>query len=128
MGHSFKATCKECGSQFFGSECGGIFFHLLRCDRCGEGKSIGFEEIGEPHQQYLKGLRGPYCMASSEADEIVRESYPGEPITEEQYHQAVELLAGNCECGGRFAFDAPLRCPQCRSSDIEQGEILMMYD
>ena len=128
MGHRFKATCNGCGSEFEGSDGGGFFFHLLRCDRCGEGRAIGFEEIGEPHLQYLKGLGGPYCGASSEADEIVRETYPGEPITEEQYHQAVERQAGNCDCGGRFVFDAPVRCPKCRSTDIEQGEILMMYD
>jgi hypothetical protein len=128
MGHSFKATCKECQAHFEADEGGGFFFHLLRCDRCGAGRTIGFEEIGEPHHQYLKGLGGPYCVASSEGDDLVRKSYPGEPMTEEQYHQAVEQQAGNCECGGRFAFDAPLRCPQCRSTDIEEGEILIMYD
>jgi hypothetical protein len=128
MGYSFKATCKDCHLHFEGSQGGGFFFHLLRCDRCGDSKYIGFDEIGEPHLRYLKGLSGAYCIASSDSDKIVRESYPGDSITEEQYHQAVEQLAGCCPCGGRFKFDAPIRCPRCRSSRIDHGETLMMYD
>jgi hypothetical protein len=128
MGHSFKATCNDCQLDFDASEGGGFYFHLLRCDRCGESKPIGFDEIGEAHLQYLKGLRGPYCIDSSEADKLVRESYPGEAITEEQYHEAVERLAGTCQCEGQFRFNAQIRCPRCRSSRIEHGEINIMYD
>ncbi len=128
MGCRFKATCNECHLEFEGSDGGGFFFHLLRCDSCSENRAIGFDEIGEPHLQYLKGLPGPYCVASSESDEIVRESYSGEPLTEEQYHEAVELLAGQCQCEGQFKFDAPIRCSRCGSSQIEQGETLIMYD
>jgi hypothetical protein len=128
MGHSFKATCKDCQLNFVGSEGGGFFFHDLRCDCCGESTSIGFDTIGEPHLRYVKGLQVPYCIASSEADEIIRASYPGDSITEEQYHEAVEQLAGACPCGGRFKFDAPIRCPRCRSSHVDPGDLLMMYD
>ena len=128
MGHSFKATCNDCQLQFKGSEGGGFFFHLLRCDRCGQYRSIDFDEIGEPHLQYLKGVGGPYCIDRSETDKTARESYPGEPITEEQYHQAVERIAGKCECEGQFRFDAPIRCPRCRSIRIEYGALDYMYD
>ena len=66
MGHSFKAICNDCQLDFEKSDGGGFFFYLLRCDRCGEDKCIGFDEIGEPHLQYFKGLPGPYCVVSSE--------------------------------------------------------------
>jgi hypothetical protein len=101
---------------------------LLRCDACGADEAIGFEEIGEPHLKYLKGLSVPYCMASSEHDQWVRENYEGEPITEKQYHLAVEDIAGACKCGGRFRFEAPVRCPECRSTEIEEGEFGLCYD
>jgi hypothetical protein len=128
MGHRFKATYNDCQEVFEGSEGSGFYFHLLRCDRCGESKAIGFDDIGETHLQYLKGLGGPYCFDSSEADKIARESYPGEPISKEQYHKAVESLAGKCQCDGQFTFNAPVRCPRCRSSQITRGETLIMYD
>jgi hypothetical protein len=128
MGHSFKATCNDCRLEFEGNDGGGFFFHLLRCEWCGENKAVGFDEIGEPHLHYLKGLPGPYCIASSETDEVIRESFTLEPITEEQYHKAVESLAGKCQCDGQFRFNAPVRCPRCRSSRIEKGETLLMYD
>lgn len=128
MGHSFEATCLDCRERFQASEGGGFAFHLLRCDRCGQTKDIGFDEIGEPHLRYLKGLDGPYCVASSASDEAVRRDFPGEPMTEDKYHRAVETLVGSCECGGQFRFDAPIRCPRCRSTNIEQGEIDVMYD
>ena len=116
MGMCYAATCDACGTHFTVSNGGGFFFHLLHCDTCGAEKSIGFDEIGEPHQRYLRGLRGPYCMASAEHDRRVREAYRGEPMTEEDYHAAVEELCGTCDCGGQFRFDALARCPRCRSS------------
>jgi len=33
----------------------------------------------------------------------------------------VEDLAGQCECGGNFTFDAKPRCPKCGSLDYEPG-------
>lgn len=128
MGCTFKATCRDCRLNFEASEGGGFFFHQLQCDRCAEVKAISFEEIGEPHLKYLKGLPGPYCIASSKSDENVQKTYPGEPVTEEQYHRFVEQMAGICGCGGQFKFDAPIRCPQCRSSNTEEGDLLLLYD
>ena len=85
---------------------GGGFFHLLRCEECGDTKSIGFDESGELHLRYLKGLPGPYSMVSAEHDRYVREHAPVEPISEQEYWAGVEAAAGSCECGGRVAFDA----------------------
>lgn len=102
MGSEFEAVCKKCGHRFSVRSGGGFFFHLLHCDSCGRDKSVSFDEIGEAHLKYLKGLKGPYCVASSEHDRKVREAYPGEPISEAEYQEEVETIAGRCKCGGSY--------------------------
>jgi predicted Zn-ribbon and HTH transcriptional regulator len=98
-------------------EGGGMFFHLLRCDQCGETMSVSFDEL-------------PYCIASAEHDREVRENAPVEPITEEEYHAGVEAMMKPCECGGRLTFNAPARCPECRSTNFEEidGGSCICYD
>jgi len=56
MGSESSARCLDCDEAFTVCEGGGFFFHLLRCDRCGAGKSIPFDKLGELHLRYLKGL------------------------------------------------------------------------
>jgi hypothetical protein len=119
VGAVYGATCRSCGHRFEVSGGGGFLFHLLRCDRCGSGKSMAFDDIGEPHLRYLKGLPGPYSMATADHDEAVRNTYQGEPLTESEYKSTVEGMAGSCKCGGSYRFDALPRCPECRSLDIE---------
>jgi hypothetical protein len=91
----------------------------------------GFDEIGEPHLRYLKGLQVPYCVVSAERDRHVRKTYTGDPMTDDEYHAAVEELCGRCDCGGgQFRFDAAPRCPACRSADHRadpEGEFIF-YD
>ena len=129
MGMEYLAKCNKCGHEFLVSEGGGFTFHLLHCDKCGKGKSISFEEIGEPHLRYLKGLGGPYCVPTSERDKYVRENYPGEPISQKEYHRIIEDIMGKCKCGGHFKFEAVARCPECRSDDYEDtGGMTCMYD
>jgi Zn finger protein HypA/HybF involved in hydrogenase expression len=120
MGHEFEAKCRDCEKTFRVSEGGGFSFHLVRCDQCGETKTIDFEDLGELHLQYLKGLSGPYCIASSVHDKDVQEHAPVEPISKSKYHAEVESQAGSCKCGGHYAFDAPPRCPACRSTRMDQ--------
>ena len=112
MGSGFTALCKKCGYKFEASIGGGFFFHLLHCNKCGGKKSIGFDEIGEAHLQYLKGLKIPYSVVSQEYDEFVRKNYPGDSISKEEYHRIIDELAGKCKCGGQFKIDAPPRCPK----------------
>jgi len=129
MGMGFRGRCKQCGHVAEFHDGGGFFFHLLHCDTCGADKRVGFDELGEMHLRYLKGLSGPYAIISMEHDEWVRKNYPGEPLSREEYHAEVGKLAGQCECGGQFSMNAPNRCPKCRSTDIEDtGEFTMMYD
>jgi len=128
MGQQVEATCLDCGKTFTVDHGGGFSFHLLRCDKCGKTKAVGFRALGELHMRYLKGLPGPYCVASSEHDRNVREHVSIEPISEDEYHRGVEAIAGNCRCRGKYTLDAPPRCPKCRSTRIEEGETTVMYD
>jgi hypothetical protein len=128
MGCTLTAKCLDCGESFTVDDGGGFCFHLLRCDRCGVERSVGFEELGLTHIRYLKGLSGPYCIASMEHDEWVRKNAPVEPLSEGEYHKSIEEQAGSCRCGGRYALDAPPRCPKCRSARIKQGELVQYYD
>lgn len=128
MGHRVEAACRKCGNAFTIDHGGGFSFHLVRCKRCGKTKSIGFEELGELHLRYLKGLSGPYCIASSERDKYVREHSRVEPISEHEYHIGIESVAGSCECGGEYSLKARPRCPKCRSTRIDEGEPTVMYD
>jgi len=128
MGHTVKAKCLDCGATTTINHGGGFFFHLLRCDKCGKTKSINFDELGELHLRYLKGLPGPYCVASSEHDEYVRKHIKAESISEDEYHKEIEILTGKCSCGGNYTFDAPPRCSRCRSTRLEEGEAGIFYD
>lgn len=130
MGHTYRAFCRKCRSSFKVNEGGGFFFHQLRCVSCGTERSIRFNETGEPHLRYLKGLKGPYCTVTAEHDRRVRETYAGEPMSEEEYHAAVEELCGKCDCGGWFRFDAPPRCPRCRTPYQKTGRegVDVFYD
>ncbi len=130
VGMQFTAVCRACGTSFTGKSGGGFTFHMLHCDRCGRSREIEFEKLGDLHYRFLKGLRGPYAIATSEHDQMVREHFPGEPLSEPEYHSAVEGLLPKCRCGGAFRFDAPIRCPKCRSDQFEEdpdGDMLM-YD
>jgi len=49
MGHIATAKCLDCGETFIVNHGGGFFFYLLRCDRCGETKSIELDDLGDLH-------------------------------------------------------------------------------
>ena len=128
MGHISESKCLECGETFELNDGGGFAFHLVRCDKCGATKSITFDDLGELHLRYLKGLSGPYSIATSEYDEAVRKQAPVEPISEDEYHSGIEALAGKCSCYGNFTLDALPRCPKCHSTRIEEGETTVFFD
>ena len=125
----FEAKCPECRISFTVLHGGGVFYHLVRCENCGKTKGIGFDELGELHLRYLKGIGMPYCVASSEHDRYVQEHVQVEPISEDEYNRGIAAIAGTCLCGGSYCLDAPPRCPKCRSTRIDEGEIpIRHYD
>ena len=128
MGHTQFAKCRECGAEFEIRHGGGFDFHLLRCDRCGKTRSIGFDKLGELHLRYLKDLKVPYSSVTREFDRTVQQDYHGKPISEAEYHKEIERLQRKCRCGGRYLFEAPPRCPKCQSTNIEEGEFNVLYD
>ena len=128
MGMCSEAECLDCGTRFAVKHGGGFRFHLLLCDTCGETKRLDFEELGLIHLRYLKGLSVPYCVASSGHDRYVKEHLDLEPLAEDDYYREVEAFAGACPCGGRFTFDAPTRCPRCRSTRLEERPTGICYD
>lgn len=128
MGEERRAICNACRHRFSMNIGGGFRFHLLRCDRCGAEKAIGFDSLGDIHLRYLKGLQGPYSVATADYDREVQRNYPGEPLPEGDYESKVEEFAGKCGCGGEYKFNAPPRCPKCKSSDLKMGKVLLCYD
>ena len=128
MGYQATSKCCDCGETFTVDSGGGFLFCLLRCDKCGATKSVGFDELGEIHTRYLKSLAGPYSAAIAENDQHVSENVNLEPLAEDEYHCSVETFAGQCSCRGKYKFDAPPRCPKCHSTIIEEGDITVLYD
>jgi hypothetical protein len=125
--------CNNCQHNFAVSIGGGFFFHLLHCDACGGEKTVGFSELGRVHNahvRYVKGLPGPWTVGTRKVDKQIQEHYPAEPLSEDEYHSIVERFAGPCGCGGSYRFDAPPRCPRCKSSDLREDEhgIIANYD
>jgi hypothetical protein len=116
MGSDSSHICSACGSRFRISTGGGFFFDLLHCDRCGQAKSVGHEELGDIHLGYVKGLPGPYAVSRMELDSRIKQEFTGPVLSRQEYRQAAEATLGPCRCGGRFRYDAPARCPSCRST------------
>jgi len=119
MGMSYRAACEECGYRSKVEIGGGFAFHLLHCTQCGKAKSVSFDQLGDVHLQYLKGLEGPYSIATAAHDDAVKSTYTGRAISESTYERRVQRFAGSCRCGGRFTFRAKPRCPKCRSTKLE---------
>ena len=128
MGQIVRTACLECGERFEMSRGGGFRFHQLGCDTCGKATTIGFAALGDLHRRYVKGLFGPYSLATAEDDARAREAPGIEPISTEEYHRHVEGMAGKCVCGGWFTFAAPPRCPTCHSTCLAEGKVVICYD
>jgi hypothetical protein len=65
----------------------------------------------------MSGYR-PRCVACGEARLVTPEQLGDDPGHTPRERQ-VTVLAGPCSCGRRFTLEAPLRCPRCRSSEID---------
>jgi hypothetical protein len=132
MGKRTSRICTICDTRFSVSEGGGFFFDLLHCDACGAARSVSHEALGDIHLGYVKGLGIPYAIARAGLDAAIRATYPGEPLTQEEYRAGAEATLDPCTCGGRFRYDAPGRCPTCRSTSeqwtVDPKGPRMLYD
>jgi hypothetical protein len=122
MGSASSYICRACGAHFMARDGGGFMFDLLRCDTCGKTRSVSHEELGDIHLGFVKGLPGPYAVSRAAMDRRIQREYPGEPLTRGEYHAAAEATLDGCACGGRFTYDAPARCPECRSTQDRWDE------
>ena len=116
MGSASSFICRTCGTHFMARDGGGFMFDLLHCDTCGATTSVSHQELGDIHLGFVKGLPGPYAVARAAKDRRIQAEYPGRTLTRDEYHGAAEATLGACACGGRFTYDAPARCPGCRST------------
>ena len=116
MGSSTGYICKDCNTHFSVRDGGGFFFDMLHCDRCGGARSVSHKDLGEIHLGFVKGLPGPYAIARAGMDRRIQQEFEGKALSRDEYHAAAEQTLGNCDCGGTFRYDAPPRCPSCRST------------
>lgn len=132
MGSLAGYICEACGAHFMIRDGGGFFFDLLHCDTCGAAKGISHQELGDIHLRFVQGLSGPYTVARSDMDRGIQREYPGRPLSRAEYHSAAETTLDPCSCGGRFRYDAPARCPTCRSTSEswkrDPKAVSMLYD
>ena len=93
---------------------------------------MSHQDLGEIHLGYIKGLGIPYAMTRAEVDRRIQREYPGPVLAREEYQAAAEATLESCECGGRFRYDAPARCPTCRSRpeqwDQDASRGMVFYD
>jgi hypothetical protein len=132
MGERVGCSCRTCGTRFTADFGGGFTFDLLHCDTCGLARGVGHQELGDIHLRFVKGLPGPYAVSRSAFDREIQREYPGEPLTREEYDAAAEATLEPCSCGGSFCYDAPPRCPECRSTEdqweLDREAVQVMYD
>jgi predicted Zn-ribbon and HTH transcriptional regulator len=69
-------------------------------------------------------------VASTDLDKEIKDICARAPFSAEEYHKAVEQTGGRCpNCGGSAKFDAPPRCPKCKSTELEYDATpFLMYD
>lgn len=102
--------------HFGASRGGGFYFDKLHCDQCGRAANLGHEALGDIHLRFVKGLTTRYAVVRAEMDHRIQVDYPGEPLSRDEYHAAAEATLHACPCGGHIRYDAPPRCPTCRST------------
>lgn len=76
-----------------------------------------------PRWKKLFGRRTTARPAGAVSGDGLPESAHG--LTDEQFRR----IAGACpQCGGAFSREAPIRCPKCLSTNLEEGPPKAMVD
>lgn len=106
MGMMVSPACRECGHRWTGEIIGPTFYvGRYRCDTCGDCREVTASDLVSDRLR----RRGPWMLTREELEEVL----------------------GRCACGGTFDADAPVRCPECKSADVDlygnpDGLILMV--
>ncbi len=125
MGRAFQALCAACQHTFPAAEGGGFHSDRVRCKKCGRDEVVLHEDIQDTFLAYLKGWRPDFPELIGPDGSV----WPGEPITRREYRRRLVAKVGPCECGGRFSFTAPMRCPACGSESVsDDGSRRIMFD
>jgi hypothetical protein len=128
MGWKWEAVCRACNKEFWASWGHSRRNWELRCEDCGERSGFGRSSTGPgPPPDSLH----PTHAAEDQAFTELPEDAPGRDLlprtidlvrmTAEwaDWQQRAEAwFKVRCKCGGRYTFDAPERCPKCRSTDL----------
>jgi hypothetical protein len=126
LGCSIQAACNKCKTHFTASKGGGRKFDLLHCDHCGAEHGINHDEIGNPYKRYCNSVEALFQFRRGRDENHIVKSIRNllsgvwYSVSTFQYNRAVEKKAGKCQCGGRFKFDAPPRCPGCLSHEFTE--------
>jgi hypothetical protein len=127
MGHYSKAQCHDCG-EVYEEHIGGSFTSQgLKCDKCGKTMEIHCHDIPELSIQLL-GYEDYCAVARILPDKNSRDRKKLKRISLEEFNRGVEEFAGKCDCGGKYTFDAPPRCPKCCSTNIKEVGSKLFYD
>lgn len=97
MGTILTVTCQHCGSSSEQIDGPVMMGFNPRCNRCGKTTFVSLEALCRDDP--------PDLDPASEAAWRLRE-------------ERLTKVAGPCRCGGRYEEDAPLRCLECRSTDL----------
>lgn len=94
MGQVVSPRCLQCQHVWTDELIGPLFTaHVYRCEACGASKVVSIDEIPE-------GKRRTWSFW-----ELTR--------------RQLRSILGSCACGGAFGPSAPVRCPICRSADVD---------
>lgn len=122
MGCSYKAKCRDCGTDCTVDDGPGMFTSLLRCDKCGHNNHVS--EYDFDISEFSKAAGAVYeQMLNYPVLRGAKLALPERPTVKE-----LETLAAPCMCGGKYSSDAPPRCPKCFSTNLEIGDIRLYYD
>lgn len=84
-------VCRRCGHSFVTDWSVPAGSVLLHCDTCGVGKELDHSDIGTADPEEVRRALSSW-------------------LWQRKLH---------CECGGKFDLGAPLRCPHCRSAELD---------
>jgi Zn ribbon nucleic-acid-binding protein len=120
MNRISRVTCIKCNFQFELIDAADSCSHLLHCVRCGREKTLGFKEIIDHYNRYLKSISAPVlipvCRNTGSMQNLIQTMSGGK----KKYTFMVEHLAGVCVCGAMFKLSARPRCPKCRSMTLKK--------